>query len=352
MSKINHYKSFVTTIILILVILTTPVLNVKGENLESIYIREDGTIEPTTVPITRQENLYTLTGDLINYFLYIQKAGITIDGANYKLQGNKSGATGILVYRDNTTIKNIQISQYGTSISLSSNNNTITNCTITQNTQGISLGHSSNNSIIANKITDNVNGIHISGFPRELAQFFNFSNNIISYNNITENIFGILLYNALDNIFILNNNFLDNYVGIELKESNTTIYGNNFHRNSEHTRVDYFIDEEEKPSFCIWDNSTAGSYWSDYTGTDSNEDGIGDRSYKINQNNRDYYPLMIQLTNNYVFPIDPSPTPSTSPTLSPTPIRFYNPYLILFGSTLLLIGLGILAYYKKYRRKT
>ena len=46
-----------------------------------------------------------------------------------------------------------------------------------------------------------------------------------------------------------------------------------------------------------------------------------------------------------------NPTPSIEPT--PTgqpPIRFYNPYLILFGSTLLLIALGILAYFKKYRK--
>ena len=46
-----------------------------------------------------------------------------------------------------------------------------------------------------------------------------------------------------------------------------------------------------------------------------------------------------------------TPTPSTSPTPTPLPpIRFYNPYLILFGSTLLLIALGILTYYKKYRK--
>ena len=46
-----------------------------------------------------------------------------------------------------------------------------------------------------------------------------------------------------------------------------------------------------------------------------------------------------------------SPTPTTDPTPTPLPpIRFYNPYLILFGSTLLLIALGILAYFKKYRK--
>jgi len=45
----------------------------------------------------------------------------------------------------------------------------------------------------------------------------------------------------------------------------------------------------------------------------------------------------------------PNPNPSSTPTLLP-PIRFYNPYLILFGSTLLLVGLGILAYFKKFRK--
>ena len=39
-----------------------------------------------------------------------------------------------------------------------------------------------------------------------------------------------------------------------------------------------------------------------------------------------------------------------TPSVDPTPIRFYNPYLILFGTTLLLITLGILTYYKKYRK--
>jgi len=47
-----------------------------------------------------------------------------------------------------------------------------------------------------------------------------------------------------------------------------------------------------------------------------------------------------------------TPNPSDEPTPTPLPpIRFYNPYLILFGTTLLLIALGILAYFKKHRRR-
>jgi len=46
-----------------------------------------------------------------------------------------------------------------------------------------------------------------------------------------------------------------------------------------------------------------------------------------------------------------TPTPSITPSPTPLPpIRFYNPYLILFGSTLLLIVLGVLTYFKKYKK--
>ena len=45
-----------------------------------------------------------------------------------------------------------------------------------------------------------------------------------------------------------------------------------------------------------------------------------------------------------------TPTPSIEPTPTGPSIRFYNPYLIIFGSALLLVGVGILVYFKKYRK--
>jgi hypothetical protein len=41
-----------------------------------------------------------------------------------------------------------------------------------------------------------------------------------------------------------------------------------------------------------WDDGSVGNYWSDYTGKDYNEDGIGDTPYIIDANNKDNYPIV------------------------------------------------------------
>src|SRR5450759_1947936 len=75
-----------------------------------------------------------------------------------------------------------------------------------------------------------------------------------------------------------------------------------------------------------WDNGTIGNYWSDYRGTDSNHDGIGDTPYVIDSNNKDNYPFMspslIPFTPQPTFPVlspFPTPTPTSSSVPMPTP---------------------------------
>jgi len=52
----------------------------------------------------------------------------------------------------------------------------------------------------------------------------------------------------------------------------------------------------------FWDNGVEGNYWSNYTGVDSNYDGIGDSWYNITQDNTDHYPLMGNFSD---FPVTP-----------------------------------------------
>jgi len=65
---------------------------VKAEPI-TIYIRADGSVEPSTAPIRRDGNTYTFTGDIYG-LIVVEKDNIVINGAGYTLQGAGSG-TGI-----------------------------------------------------------------------------------------------------------------------------------------------------------------------------------------------------------------------------------------------------------------
>ena len=63
------------------------------------------------------------------------------------------------------------------------------------------------------------------------------------------------------------------------------IFHNNFMENNQNA-----YDEGTN----IWDDGERGNYWDDYTGEDSNGDGIGDTPYPIpGGDNQDNYPMMI-----------------------------------------------------------
>ena len=59
---------------------------VKVQSSNAIYIRQDGSVDPSTVPIQRSGDIYTLTGNIAGN-ITVQKYNIVIDGAGYTLQG-------------------------------------------------------------------------------------------------------------------------------------------------------------------------------------------------------------------------------------------------------------------------
>ncbi len=111
-----------------------------------------------------------------------------------------------------------------------------------------------------------------------IALFSRCSDNIICGNNITG-----FVNNAIRTVFSCSNNtFYGNYVAntgvaISFQDGaiNNTFYGNCIAFDSCKVRID------DNVFGTSWDNGTLGNYWDDYSGTDNNEDGIGDSPYAI-----------------------------------------------------------------------
>jgi parallel beta-helix repeat protein len=109
--------------------------------------------------------------------------------------------------------------------------------------------------------------------------------NAVVGNTISGNTYGIWCEYSSSNFIIGNTVIHSNQCGIWLSKSNSSrIYNNNF--------VDNMLQMSVLKSFNFLNNSFEGNYWSDYNGSDSNNDGIGDLPKTVDANNRDNYPLM------------------------------------------------------------
>ena len=143
---------------------------------------------------------------------------------------------------------------------------------------GIEISDTRNVEILNCKVEMNTAG---EGKGIELR---NASNCLIARNIIANNIYGIFLREGSVNNTIVGNTVSHNSVGLKIADTyseNNLIYHNNFIENEQ--QVVYFASN-------IWDNGypSGGNYWSDYSGSDANNDGIGDKNYC----ELDYYPLM------------------------------------------------------------
>ncbi|MEM2087446.1 MAG: NosD domain-containing protein [Thermoproteota archaeon] len=339
-------KLLILTIILLpsIASLTVSRLSVEaGWSNGTINIKEDGSIDPSDAPIRRDGKTYVLTDDII-----ASEDGIIIERDNIILDGNGHRVTGPFSFRGrgislsnrvNVTIRNVKVEGFHYGIFLaSSSNNTIANNTFSNNTwNGIRLDSSSNdNTVLGNVLINNglfiwysysntvlnntVNGkplVYLEGVSgltvnnagqvilvncrRIRVVNLNLSNatvgvellesseNTIANNTLSNNLYGICLYNSSGNTITGNTISKNRACGIRpYFSSNNNIYNNDFINNALQVSVYQSINS--------WDDSSRGNYWSNYTGVDTNNDGLGDTPYKIDSDNADRHPLMRPFT--------------------------------------------------------
>ncbi|MDI6825814.1 MAG: NosD domain-containing protein [Candidatus Aenigmarchaeota archaeon] len=232
---------------------------------------------------------------------------------------------------NNTSLRNIN----GIRLYHSKNNSLVNNVVINNDDDGIALCSCTDNSLISNNVSNNedfglglwgsnnnklINNIAIHNSYGILLD--NSHNNILNGNIVNSSRFGIELRNSTNNM-LLGNTIMNNDHGIEFdwKGSSNRIAGNKiannrlgiyfWHSNANNNTFFHnsFINNmiqvrlRSAHTVNVWDSSypSGGNYWSnhklidEFSGPYQNEtgsDGICDKPYVIDENNKDNYPLM------------------------------------------------------------
>jgi parallel beta-helix repeat protein len=229
-------------------------------------------------------------------------AGISVNSSDTLLMNNiiANNTNGIyLAFSNNNTINHNVIDSNSNGIRLHhSGTIIIANNTVTNNTNGLRLHDTGNCTLTTNTINSNENGIQVhSSCDGRLI------NNTVQSNNN-----GIQLHHS-DNGRIAHNTVKSNNKGIRLYFSSTNLVYNNYFNNTENA----------------WDNGNniwnltktagtniigglylGGNYWSDYTGEDVDGDGLGNTEIPYNasgsiQYGGDYLPLTVVATTSDAF---------------------------------------------------
>ena len=248
-------------------------------------------------------------------------------------------------------------------VAFGTSNCILTNCILNGNVFGVYLAGATSNSVSNNNLNGNGFGIYLDGSSGNkltnnsasnekggggkaslsdgIYMFNSNNNNVVRCDLSNNNNFGVSLYQSSSNVFSNNTISSNAQYGVRLRDGSdnnkfsynvfkanaengvligdsrgNTFYFNNFIDEKSHfyTQEDNNINSTKKLNYTFNGNlfsGFVGNYYSNYVGTDSDGNGIGDSSFS-----RDKYPLIKPMENYGSVQATPTPSPLPSSTSS------------------------------------
>jgi parallel beta-helix repeat protein len=175
-----------------------------------------------------------------------------------------------------------------------SDNNTVTNNNVIQGYSGVFIRYSSNNTIANNTVSNT--------YVQDGIKLQDSDNNVITDNNVSNSLLkdGINLEGSSNNTISGNTVTSNKKYGICLDFSSNNLIYNNYFNNTHNAWDDgnnIWNITKTLGTNIIGGPYLGGNYWSDYAGTDTDGDGLGDTLLPYNSssniaNGGDYLPLV------------------------------------------------------------